>query len=98
MSDVPELDTAELPEGLSAFAQILHRGEAHPRTRSGIMTVELLDSTPDWERFRARFDNASRKVLRLRQKVVMPTLPTVAPPWAIDPDFNLEFHVSRSRL
>ncbi|MDT5134801.1 MAG: diacylglycerol O-acyltransferase / wax synthase, partial [Mycobacterium sp.] len=95
MSDVPELDTAELPEELSAFDQILHRGEAHPRTRSGILTVELLDSTPDWERFRARFDNASRKVLRLRQKVVMPTLPTAAPRWVVDPDFNLDFHVRR---
>ena len=98
MSDVPELDAAGLPEELSAFDQILHRGEANPRTRSGIMTVELLDTTPDWERFRARFDNASRKVLRLRQKVVMPTLPTVAPRWVIDPDFNLDFHVRRMRV
>ena len=56
MSDVPELDADGLPEELSAFDQILHRGEANPRTRSGIMTVELLDTTPDWERFRARFD------------------------------------------
>ncbi|MDT5217147.1 MAG: diacylglycerol O-acyltransferase / wax synthase, partial [Mycobacterium sp.] len=73
MSNVPELDAAGLPEELSAVDQLLHRGEANPRTRSGIMGVELLDSTPEWERFRARFDNASRKVLRLRQKVVMPT-------------------------
>jgi diacylglycerol O-acyltransferase len=98
MSDVPELDAAGLPEELSAFDQLMHRGEANPRTRSGIMGVELLDSTPDWDRFRARFDNASRKVLRLRQKVVMPTLPTVAPRWVVDPDFNLDFHVRRVRV
>ncbi len=98
MSDVPELDAAGLPEELSAFDQILHRGEANPRTRSGIMTLELLDTTPDWEHFRARFDNASRKVLRFRQKVVMPTLPTVAPRWVVDPDFNLDFHVRRMRV
>jgi diacylglycerol O-acyltransferase len=98
MSDVPELDAAGLPEELSAFDQILHRGEANPRTRSGIMTLEILDATPDWERFRARFENASRKVLRLRQKVVTPTLPTAAPRWVIDPDFNLDFHVRRLRL
>src|SRR5215217_8289150 len=98
MSDVPELDAAGLPEELSAFDQILHRGEANPRTRSGIMTLEILDATPDWERFRARFENASRKVLRLRQKVVTPTLPTVAPRWVIDPDFNLDFHVRRIRV
>jgi diacylglycerol O-acyltransferase / wax synthase len=98
MSDVPELDAAGLPEELSAFDQILHRGEANPRTRSGIMTVELLDTAPDWESFRKRFDSASRKVLRLRQKVVMPTLPTVAPRWVIDPDFNLDYPVRRIRV
>jgi diacylglycerol O-acyltransferase len=98
MSDVPELDVAGLPEELGAFDQLLHRGEANPRTRSGIMTLEILDTAPDWERFRARFDNASRKVLRLRQKVVMPTLPTAAPRWVVDPDFNLDFHVRRLRV
>src|ERR1700712_2382384 len=98
MSDVPEIDAAGLPEELSAVDQLLHRGEANPRTRSGLMGVELLDATPDWDRFRARFENASRKVLRLRQKVVMPTLPTAAPRWVVDPDFNLDFHVRRVRV
>lgn len=98
MSEVPELDAAGLPEELSAVDQLLHRGEANPRTRSGIMGVEILDTTPDWERFRTRFDNASRKVLRLRQKVVMPTLPTAAPRWVVDPDFNLDYHVRRMRV
>lgn len=97
-SDVPELDAAGLPEQLSAVDQILHRGEANPRTRSGIMTLEVLDTVPDWTRFRTRFDHASRKVLRLRQKVVMPTLPTAAARWVIDPDFNLDFHVRRVRV
>ena len=97
MSDVPELDAAGLPEELSAVDQLLHRGEANPRTRSGIMGVELLDTTPDWNRYRAKFEQASRKVLRLRQKVVMPTLPTAAPRWVVDPDFNLDFHVRRVR-
>ena len=98
MSDAPESNAAGLPEELSAVDQLLHRGEANPRTRSGIMGVELLDTTPEWARFRERFDNASRKVLRLRQKVVMPTLPTVAPRWVVDPDFNLDFHVRRVRV
>ncbi|CDP88967.1 acyltransferase [Mycolicibacterium farcinogenes] len=98
MSDVPELDAAGLPEELSAVDQLLHRGEANPRTRSGILGVEILDTTPDWERFRARLDHASRKVLRLRQKVVMPTLPTAAPRWVVDPDFNLDYHVRHVRV
>ena len=98
MSDAPEIDTAGLPDELSAVDQLLHRGEANPRTRSGIMGIELLDATPDWDRFRARLENASRKVLRMRQKVVMPTLPTAPPRWVIDPDFNLDFHVRRVRV
>ncbi|MGB0963718.1 MAG: hypothetical protein ACPGVY_13585, partial [Mycobacterium sp.] len=44
MSNLPELDAAGLPEELSALDQLLHRGEANPRTRSGIMTLELLDT------------------------------------------------------
>ncbi|MGE2690837.1 wax ester/triacylglycerol synthase family O-acyltransferase [Mycolicibacterium pulveris] len=95
MTDLPDVDAAGLPEELNALDQILHRGEANPRTRSGIMTLEILDTTPDWDLFRARFEHTSRKVLRLRQKVVSPTLPTVAPRWVVDPDFNLDYHVRR---
>ncbi|RDH80140.1 wax ester/triacylglycerol synthase family O-acyltransferase [Mycolicibacterium moriokaense] len=99
MSDVGDWEVAAgPPEELSPVDQILHRGEANPRTRSGIMTLEILDTTPDWTRLRTRFEHASRKVLRLRQKVVMPTLPTAAPRWVIDPDFNLDFHVRRVRV
>lgn len=87
-----------LSDELGPVDYLLHRGEANPRTRSGIMALELLDSTPDWDRFRSRFENASRKVLRLRQKVVVPTLPTASPRWVVDPDFNLDFHVRRIRV
>ncbi|WP_319448977.1 MULTISPECIES: wax ester/triacylglycerol synthase family O-acyltransferase [unclassified Mycobacterium] len=80
-------------------ADYLHlRGETNPRTRSGGMGVNLLDTTPDWDTFRAHFDNASRRVLRLRQKVVVPTLRTAAPRWVVDPDFDLNFHVRRVRV
>jgi WS/DGAT/MGAT family acyltransferase len=87
-----------LSDELGPVDYLLHRGEANPRTRSGIMALELLDTTPDWDRFRTRFENASRKVLRLRQKVVVPTLPTANPRWVVDPDFNLDFHVRRVRV
>ncbi|MCV7412041.1 diacylglycerol O-acyltransferase [Mycobacterium florentinum] len=89
---------AGLSDELGPVDYLLHRGEANPRTRSGIMALELLDTTPDWDRFRTRFENASRKVLRLRQKVVVPTLPTANPRWVVDPDFNLDFHVRRVRV
>ncbi|WIM89522.1 wax ester/triacylglycerol synthase family O-acyltransferase [Candidatus Mycobacterium wuenschmannii] len=93
-----QVDAAGLPTALGPVDYLLHRGEANPRTRSGIMALEILDRTPDWNQFRTRFENASRKVLRLRQKVVVPTLPTAAPRWVVDPDFNLDFHVRRMRV
>lgn len=92
------VEPGRLSDELGPVDYLLHRGEANPRTRSGIMALELLDITPDWDRFRARFENASRRVLRLRQKVVVPTLPTAAPRWVVDPDFNLDFHVRRARV
>src|SRR6201992_1303453 len=90
--------TSEMSDELGPVDYLMHRGEANPRTRSGIMALELLDTTPDWDRCRPRFENASRKVLRLRQKVVVPTLPTANPRWVVDPDFNLDFHVRRVRV
>jgi diacylglycerol O-acyltransferase len=92
------VDAAGLPAELGAFDTLMHRGEANPRTRSGIMALEILDTTPDWDRYLERFESASRQVLRLRQKVVVPTLPTAAPRWVVDPDFNLSYHVRRLRV
>jgi diacylglycerol O-acyltransferase len=91
-------DATQLPDELSAVDQLLHRGEANPRTRSGIMALEVLDVAPDWDRYRATFDNASRRLPRLRQKVVMPTLPTAPARWVVDPDFDLDYHVRRLRV
>lgn len=93
-----ETAAPRLPNQLGAVDQLLHRGEANPRTRSGIMALEVLDTAPDWERFRTNYEYASRRVPRLRQKVVTPTLPTAAPRWVVDPDFNLDFHVRRIRV
>jgi diacylglycerol O-acyltransferase / wax synthase len=83
---------------MDAVDQLLHRGEANPRTRSGVMSVEILDRAPDWERFLSCYERVSRTALRLRQKVVMPVLPTTAPRWVVDPDFDLSFHVRRVAL
>jgi WS/DGAT/MGAT family acyltransferase len=98
MTMAESVDTIKLSDELGPVDYLLHRGEANPRTRSGIMALELLDTTPDWKQFRTRFESASRRVLRLRQKVVVPTLPTATPRWVVDPDFNLDFHVRRVRV
>lgn len=96
MSDANTL--LDMPDRLGPFDALMHRGEANPRTRSGIMAVDLLDRAPDWERFRRVFEQASRRVPRMRQRVVTPTLPTTSPRWIVDPDFDLDFHVRRMRV
>jgi Wax ester synthase-like Acyl-CoA acyltransferase domain len=95
VSDVSGLDAEGLPEKLGITDLLMHRGEANPRLRSGIMSLEILDDTPGWARYLNRFEDASRRLVRLRQKVVMPTLSTTAPRCVVDADFNLLFHVRR---
>lgn len=77
---------------------LMYRGETDPRTRSSMMSVEILDRMPDWDRLRADLDRASRIVTRLRQRVVTPVLPIVPAQWVVDPEFDLGYHVRRIRL
>ena len=43
-------------------------------------------------------DRASRVVIRMRQKVVVPPVPTTPPRWVVDPDFDLDYHLRRVAL
>lgn len=83
---------------LTPFDKLLHRGERDPRTRSSGIGIDLLDEVPDWERFVAAYDRASRMVPRLRERIVSPTVPITAPRWVVDPDFDLRYHLRRVAL
>src|SRR4051794_33746450 len=91
-TDVTELS---FPRELEPFDHLMLRSEQDPRGRSGFLAVSLLEAVPEFEQIRATYDRASRVVVRLRQKVVVPSLPVASPQWVIDPDFDLEFHVRR---
>lgn len=68
--------------------------EADPRLRSTVVTLILLDRSPDWERVRDRFDLVSRQLPVFRQRVV--NSPPPAPPrWERAPDFDLDYHMRR---
>ena len=77
---------------------LLYRGEHNPRTRAVILGIEYLERSPEWDRLTETFERASRVVPRLRQKVVVPALPSGSPCWVIDPDFDLSYHLRRMRL
>ncbi len=68
--------------------------ESDPRLRSTVVTVILLDRSPDWESVRSRFEHLSRTMPMFRKCVV--ESPKPAPPqWEFDPDFDLDFHLLR---
>ncbi len=94
MSD-PELN---FPDELEAVDYLMLRGEGDPRSRGSMLSVALLDRVPDFAQLRLVFERASREFVRLRQRVVVPTLPVTAPRWVVDPDFDLDYHLSRQSL
>jgi diacylglycerol O-acyltransferase / wax synthase len=68
--------------------------ESDPRLRSTIVSVVLLDRTPNWEQLVERFDLLSRTMPIFRQRVTPSPVP--APPrWQLDADFDLAFHLRR---
>lgn len=77
---------------------LMWRAEGDPRLRSTITSLELLDCTPDWDRFLAAHDWATRLVPRFRQRVVEPSLGMGVPTWVVDPHFDLHYHVRRLQL
>ncbi len=69
--------------------------ESDPRLRSTVVSVVLLDRSPDWGEVRERFDLISRKLPMFRQRVV--ASPPPAPPrWERVRDFDLDYHIRRA--
>src|ERR1700748_1550167 len=82
------------PDELSPLDYLLHRGESHPSTRSAFLNLEILDPPADWGRLREAMDRASRVVIRMGQKVVIPPRPATPPRWVGSPDCAVD---SRAR-
>jgi WS/DGAT/MGAT family acyltransferase len=83
---------------MNPLEALMWRAEEDPRLRSTVCGLEELDTTPDWDRFLAAHDWATRLVPRFRQRVVEPLGGIGAPAWVTDPDFDLHYHVRRVRL
>lgn len=83
---------------LTGFEALMWRVEADPRMRSTVVIVETLDREPDWPRTVAATDWATRVAPRLRERIVTPFLGAGTPYWAVDPDFDLHYHLRRLRL
>jgi len=68
--------------------------ESDPRLRSTVVTVILLDRSPDWNVVRERFEVVARNMPMFRQIVVETPGPT-PPRWEFAPDFDPDFHLRR---
>jgi WS/DGAT/MGAT family acyltransferase len=72
---------------------VMWRAERHPWLSSTIVALEILDTTPNWERLRDAHEWGSRLVPRFRQRVVEPPLHLGPPEWVDDPGFDLDYHL-----
>src|SRR5688500_5578093 len=67
--------------------------EKDPLLRSTITSVSLMSHAPDRDRFTATIDRATREIPRLRQRVMSAPFNLAPPQFAIDPNFDLNYHL-----
>jgi WS/DGAT/MGAT family acyltransferase len=83
----------EFDPRMSDSDALLWNIEKDPLLRSTITMVALLDRTPDRDRFERRMERASRRLPRLRQRVLHHPLSIAPPRWDVDPNFDLNYHL-----
>lgn len=76
---------------------LMWRAERDPRLRSDGVVMDLLDSTPDWDRLVSAHDWGTRLAPRLRQRVQEDALHLGPPAW-VATDLDLGHHLTRVRL
>ena len=74
------------------------RVDKDPHLSSTFGTVSVLDRPPDFDALRARMEQATWAVPRLRWRVQPAPVNLSAPSWVDDPDFDIDNHVRRIAL
>src|SRR3954447_21084693 len=83
---------------MSDMEALMWRSEASPRLRSGGVILDVLETTPDWERLVAAHEWAVIRVPRLRERVIEDPLRLSPPAWAGVEEFDLGYHLRRMRV
>ncbi|MCX6399795.1 MAG: WS/DGAT domain-containing protein [Propionibacteriales bacterium] len=68
--------------------------ETDAALRSTVVSIVMLDRSPDWDVLVDRLERIRREVPMFGKRVVESIAP-VPPRWELDPDFDLDFHVRR---
>lgn len=82
---------------MSDLEALMWSAERDPMLSSAIGSVLILDKAPDFERFIASMERASRRLLRLRERVDE-GLGLAPPRWVIDGAFDIANHVEHETL
>jgi diacylglycerol O-acyltransferase len=77
---------------------LMWRVDKDPHLSSTFGTVSVLDRPPDFDALRARMEQATWAVPRLRWRVQPAPVNLSAPSWVDDPDFDIDNHVRRIAL
>ena len=83
---------------MEPFDALMFRSELDPRARSTLLGVFVLDRAPDWDRLVEHYERVTRLIVPLRQRIVEPTVNVGMPTWAVDPDFDLAYHLRRAHV
>ncbi len=91
--------TAATPEvHVSEADAFTLRMERDPLLRSTIVAVAVFDRAPEWDSFVDRIERATRLAPTFREKLVATPLGLASPRWVVDPDFDLTWHLRRTRV
>lgn len=83
----------EHPPYLSQNDVVMWMVEADPLLRSTIVGITVLDHAPSWDQVTRRVERVTRHVPALRERVMrVPLHPTMLR-WAVDPSFDLGYHL-----
>src|SRR3954447_6002574 len=80
---------------LNELDALMWRTERVPDGSWAGVVVMLLDTAPDFELFERLYEWGTRKVPRMRDRVVDPVLPVGRPMWEPDPHFDVRSHLGR---
>jgi len=69
--------------------------ERDPILRSTVVAVAWLESSPDWDVFVAKLEQATRQIPMFRQQVLEPPARLATPRWTMDGTFDLSWHLRR---
>lgn len=85
-------------EAMTAWETLMWRVEERSTIRSTCVGVEILEGTPDWSEVIAAHQHLVAVAPRLRHRVVVPPGGVAPPRWTPQADFDLSFHLRRTRL